>query len=246
MKKRATGKFTKACSVYDDMPYARFADLEILVVEKALRTVWSEAPKRFHCHRINFNTAEEEEISSALVLVFDNLWASDRHLLSDLERYFNPMPVYDNPHGAVDYLGRALKFRPDLTFRRAHTDVGVSPINSSLFIEAKLIEQGKSMGNYCGDGLIRFVNGTYAWAMPQAMMLGYVRNTGQTLPDSLAKHFERRGKRALYQLTNGPAAFSLSRFSSRSHITVHDRAWKYPETDSSPGPISVLHIWLPV
>lgn len=244
MKKHATGTFTKTDSVYDDLPYGGFAAIEILVVEKALRLVWSESPKRVHCHKIDFSTAEEDGISSALVNVFDDIWANSRDLLSDLAKLFEPVPIFNGHHGAVDYLGRPLRFKPDITFRRSHTDPGKSTINSSLFVEAKLVERTKTMGNYCGDGLLRFVEGTYAWAMPQAMMLGYVRNTGQKLPDSLAKHFERLGKRALYQITNGPVAFSLSRFSNRSHITVHDRAWKYPETDRSPGPISVFHLWL--
>lgn len=246
MRNRTTGTFTKAGSVYDDLPYAGFADLEILVVEKALRLVWLEAPKRFHCHRINFNTAKEIEISSALILVFDDLWARDRHLLSDLAKLFVPVPIYDNPYGAVDYLGRALEFKPDITFRRSYIDAGMSTLNSSLFVEAKLVEPKKTMGEYCGAGLIKFVDGTYAWAMPQAMMLGYVRKTSQKLPGSLAAHFERLGKRVLYQLTNGPVALPLSRFANRTYLTVHDRMWKYPGTDRSPGPISVLHLWLPI
>ncbi len=246
MRRRETGTFTKGGSVYDNLPYAGFADLEILVVEKALRLVWLEVTKRFHCHRIDFTTAEEKEISSALILVFDDIWTNDRHLLTELERYFVPVPIYDSPHGAVDYLGRALEFRPDLAFRRSHTDAGVSTINSSLIVEAKLVEPGKTMGKYCGAGLYRFVDGTYAWAMPQAMMLGYTRSTSQRLPDSLAAHFERLGKRDEYQVTAGPVVFPLSRFTDRSFFTVHNRTWKYPGTERSPGPISVLHLWLPI
>lgn len=246
MRNGTTGTFTKAGSVYDNMPYAGFADLEMLVVEKALRLAWLEAPKRFHCHQIDFNTAEERKISSALILVFDNIWANDRHLLSDLVKLFSPVPIYDHPVGAVDYLGRALKFMPDITFRRSYTDAGMSTLNSGLFVEAKLVEPNKTMGQYCGAGLIKFVNGTYAWAMPQALMLGYVRKTSQKLPDSLIAHFERLGNSAQYQLKEGPVAFPLSRFANRSYRTVHDRPWPYPGTDRYPGPISVLHLWLPV
>jgi len=232
--------------VYDRMPYAGITDLELLVVENALRLVWAESTKRFHCHEIDFGKADEDDISSALVMVFDTIWSDERELLSDLAKYFQPHPEFNSHHGAVDYLGRALKFRPDLTFRRVYTPPGMSALNGCLFVEAKVIDPKKSMGQYCGQGLIRFVEGTYAWAMPQAMMLGYVKTTDQQLPDSLAAHFRRHGKRKLYNLKDGPAAFPLSRFTDRSYITVHDRTWIYPKTRRSPGPIKVLHLWLSV
>lgn len=242
----ATGAFTRRGSVYDGMPYTRFSDLELLVVEKALRLVWHEAPQRFNIHCINFNTANEEQISSALYLVFNDLWANDRHLLADLAKVFLPVPIYDGPSGAVDYLGHELKFRPDLAFRRNYTDAGISTIDSSLFIEAKLVERGKTMGWYCGTGLSKFVRGTYAWAMPQAMMLGYVRNTTQILPHSLATHLAPLQKRDQYCLKEGPKPFPLSGFTNRSYLTLHNRPWLYPGTKVSPGPISVLHLWLSV
>ncbi|MDO8706490.1 MAG: hypothetical protein Q7J84_16240 [Sulfuricaulis sp.] len=246
MRNGTTGTFTKAGTVYDNMPYAGFADLEMLVVEKALRLVWLESPKRFHCHQIDFNEANENRISSALVNVFDDIWANDRHLLSDLAKLFNPVPIFNGQHGTVDYLGRPLEHKPDITFRRSFTDPGKSALNGSLFIEAKLVGQKNKMGKYCGAGLVRFIDGTYAWAMPQAVMLGYVQETSQKLPDSLTAYFERLGNSAQYRLKEGPVAFPPSRFANRSYLTVHDRTWKYPGTDRSPGPISVLHLWLPI
>lgn len=246
MRNGTTGKFTEAGSVYDNMPYAGFAALEMLVVEKALRLVWSESPKRFHCRRIDFNTAKEDEISSALVNVFDNIWAHNRHLLLDLARLFEPVPTFNGHHGAVDYLGRVLKYKPDITFRRSFTDPRKSALNGGLFIEAKLVGQKNKMGEYCRDGLVRFIDGTYAWAMPQAMMLGYVQKTGQKLPDPLTRYFERLGNSAQFRLEEGPVAFSVSHFANRSYLTVHDRTWNYPGTNRSPGPISMLHLWLPI
>lgn len=242
------GSFTNGVSVYDGMPYAGVTDLELLAVEAALRLVWAESSKRFHCHKIDFCKANEDQISSALVSVFANILKGedDRKLLSNLAKVFQPQPEFNSQYGAADYLGKALTFRPDLTFRRVYTPPGMDPLNSCLFVEAKVMDQNKKMGNYCGDGLIRFVNGTYAWAMPQAIMLGYLKQTDQQLPGTLAAHFRRRGKRALYNLENGPTAFPLSPFADRTYVTVHDRTWTYPETNGSPGPIKVLHLWLTV
>lgn len=241
-----SGEFTKRTSVYHGMPYYGFTDLELLVIEKALRLVWDEAPKRSHCHRMNFRMASEDEISSALLMVFDNIWAFNRELLAELDKTFHHSPQFNCHHGALDYLGRALTFRPDITFLRKYTPYGMSALNGCLFIEAKVIDRSRTMGTYCGDGLARFVKGKYAWAVPQAMMIGYVSQTDQHLPDTLATHFHRRGKREEYKLTEGPIPFPLSRFSSRSYLTKHDRNLTYPETHKPLGPISVLHLWLPI
>lgn len=240
------GRFTRAGSAYDNMPYGRFSDLEILVIEKALRLVWTESSKRIHCHQIDFNSANEEGISSALMMVFDDIWSYDRHLLSELAEIFQPVPEFNSQRGDVDYLGHHLKYRPDLTFRRNYTDPGMSALNGCLFIEAKRVEQTKTMGDYCGKGLMRFVDGTYAWAMPQAMMLGYVRDTNQKLPGTLSDYLKRLGKAALYNVKQNPVAFPLSRFANRTYITVHDRTWLYPGTTRAAGQISVHHLWLDI
>lgn len=246
MSTTTRGSFTRAGSAYDSMPYAGFSNLEMLVVEKALRLVWSESSKRFHCHQIDFNSADEEGISSALILVFDDIWSNDRHLLTKLADLFQPVPEFNSQHGAVDYLGRSLKYRPDLTFRRSYTSPGISYLNGCLFIEAKRVEQTKTMGDYCGKGLIRFVEGTYAWAMPQAMMLGYVRDTSQKLPEALSDHFKRLGKAALYNVKHDPVPFPFSRFTNRMYLTMHNRTWTYPGTTRSAGPIRVYHLWLDI
>lgn len=246
MRNRTTGTFTKGALTYGNLPYKGFAAIELLAVEKALRVVWNEAAKRQGRHEIDFQTAKEDAISSALILIFDDLIAEQSDLLAELSKTFDSLPEFNSQRGAFDYLGKPLTKRPDLTFRRLYPEPGTSKLNGCLFIEAKIIDPRRTMGQYCGEGLQRFVDGDYAWAMPQAMMLGYTRMTDQKLPDSLATHFERLGKREQYQLTDGPIPFPLSRFANRSYLTVHNRAWKYPDTQRVPGPIVVLHLWLPI
>ncbi|MDP2762111.1 MAG: hypothetical protein Q8O64_17225 [Sideroxyarcus sp.] len=246
MSSTTQGSFTKAYSAYDNMPYEGFSNLEMLVVERALRLAWSESSKRFYCHQIDFSSADEDGISGALMNVFDNIWSNDRHLLSELAELFQPVPEFNSQRGAVDYLGHHLKYRPDLTFRRSYTAPGMSSLNGCLFIEAKRVERSKTMGEYCGHGLKRFVDGTYAWAMPQAMMLGYVRDTGQTLPKALSDHFKRLGKTAQYNLKEGPTPFTLSRYANRTYTTEHNRTWPYPGTNKTAGPIRVHHVWFEI
>lgn len=47
------------------------------------------------------------------------------------------------------------------------------------------------MSRYCGDGLLRFVDGRYAWAVALGLMVGYARS-GYTLPDHVEEHLQAK------------------------------------------------------
>jgi hypothetical protein len=76
---------------------------------------------------------------------------------------------------------------PDLCFKLRNDEEENRPVLSAhdaLFVECKPVDKAHPAGSrYCDDGLCRFVDGDYAWAMEQGLMLGYVRH-GR----SIAKH----------------------------------------------------------
>ena len=92
-----------------------------------------------------------------------------------------------------------------------------------MFVEAKLVSPKHPMGYYVSTGLQRFLNGDYAWAMPQAMLLGYCRATSQVLPDSLADHFARESGRKAQEL-------AVIRGRRRSRNRASNRACTGPAT----------------
>ena len=56
---------------------------------------------------------------------------------------------------------------------------------NGLFVECKPVDAAHPPGgDYCDAGLIRFVNGDYAWAMQESLMVGYVRD-GRTIKSHL-------------------------------------------------------------
>ncbi len=56
--------------------------------------------------------------------------------------------------------------------------------HDALFVECKPIDKTHAAGGkYCDDGLCRFVDGDYAWAMEEGLMLGYARHDR-----TIAKH----------------------------------------------------------
>lgn len=240
------GTLTRIHSIYEGMPYKRFAAVEILAVEAAFRTVWKATKATFDAHRIDFSSAAEEDISSAIVATFDYFWTHHRAKLETLAGSFSPVPTYDGKTAGVDYRGKAFDKRPDFAFVRNYTEPGVSALHARFFVEAKLITPKKSMGLYCGQGLERFVSGKYAWAVSHALMLGYVRDTDQALPDTLKDYLSRNHKNVEYGVNGDPKPFALSRFKDRMHMTRHRRVWTYPDLKTPPGDIDIYHLWLRV
>ncbi|MEP7010554.1 MAG: hypothetical protein ABJC13_09550 [Acidobacteriota bacterium] len=76
---------------------------------------------------------------------------------------------------------------PDLCFRLRNDEEEPRPVLSvhdALFVECKPVDTTHAAGGeYCDKGLCRFVDGDYAWAMEEAMMLGYARASR-----TIAKH----------------------------------------------------------
>ena len=99
-------------------------------------------------------------------------------------------------------------------------------------------------GHYCNKGLIRFVMGDYAWAMANAMMVGYTKK-GYTVSAKLIP--------ALQDWPDGSSASSVPRSCPHSkatltseavHLTDHSRTFKYPRAKQPAPDITVRHLWL--
>jgi hypothetical protein len=143
----------------------------------------------------------------------------------------------------VNYNRTSVEKRPDLTFRPAgHAPSGVERTQYGMFVECKLVDAKHSRRSYGDQGILRFVRGEYAWAMPHAMMIGYVAtetHRAEDFPQFLKKH------RSRYQLEGDATLEDMS--SSPREVTIrskHARQWRYPQNNGEPGKIDILHCWL--
>ena len=106
-----------------------------------------------------------------------------------------------------------------------------------LFIECKPIDPNRTLkGQYVNEGINRFVNGDYAWAMPCGMMLGYVIKNYKT-PEDLSAIL-REEKHTSENLKEEPIETTVT------YQSKHKRDWKYPATNTKPGEICIQHLWL--
>lgn len=227
----------------------QFSDLEIYAVETLLREVWgllcadkgwlTKARKDF----------EERQYSEAIALKIDELiekhW--DKHpILAIVNETIDVAPIYDAKSTSKQKQKSdqpVFDTVPDFYFRRP-TRAGMSPLTHGLFIEAKILDNRRNIGNYCGTGLSRFVQSLYAWNTSQAIMLGYVRGTKHVLPKSLAQYLATEKNRRKYHVRRALAAVALSTALPPMHDSVHGRPKAHPETGRPSEPITVAHLWL--
>jgi hypothetical protein len=220
-------------------PHPPFPDAVLRAVVSAIRRAWmpiAEDERKRGTEKVtrekerHLNNELRKELF-ALIL----LWRTQDASAPDMFE----MPVVD---GAMeDYLGKRLQSSPDLTIRlRDVRPLAANPLFDAIFIECKRVREGSNLGPYT-KGMKRFLDGQYAWAVPQAVMIGYLE-TGQVLPDHLEERIRRNGDgMQVVAYSNNQAV----RSSGKRYLayTRHERTWTHRNGDA-PGNIELLHLWL--
>jgi len=134
--------------------------------------------------------------------------------------------------------------RPDLTFRPVRAIPGLlHPAQCVLIVECKIVEKARPMSRYCRDGLSRFVDGTYSWAVSTAVMLGYARDN-YALPKQLHKHLDKYGEN--YNLVPPLTKRSRGVDDEDVYVSVHKRTSVTGISKGEKGQITVHHLWVTI
>lgn len=134
--------------------------------------------------------------------------------------------------------------QPDLTYRPAKGYLGKvgNTATAAIFIECKPIDQARPVGStYCKAGLIRFVNGDYAWRVNRAMMVGYVRNISK-LPGSLNHSLALPAMSTLLGCTSPLIKQKPTLKMDDVWSSTHTRSFKF--NGKKIADIQVDHLWL--
>lgn len=140
---------------------------------------------------------------------------------------------------------------PDLCFKLRNDEEEPRPVLSTheaLFVECKPIDKAHAAGGkYCDDGLCRFVDGDYAWAMEEGLMLGYARHDR-----TISKHLipamqkpERLDRLATLELprpVEQPGAGAESS-AEALHVSRHRRGFLWVGDEGPATDILVYHSW---
>ena len=226
----AVGFFTQGIAF--ELPHPPVPQRTMLILCKVIRRAWellsTEPPAGFTLH-----SADEDAITLELVEVIES-----RLRISGEVSGFNKVQF-----GKVVREPKITNFNkehpdkmPDIFFDLKRETYPVYSSQDGLFVECKPIDGKHPISScYCQKGLIRFVNGDYAWAMQEALMVGYV--SGNYPFEKLAAVLSKEESSNLKTISHSPIIPSM-------YHSSHDRDFMWLESRGQACRISVSHLWL--
>lgn len=209
-------------------PFPAFDDHIVKTIEKAICAAWGLLKVS---KSLDLTTASEKAITAALQeSIIDVL---NNGCVDGFIPEIFAQPTRDA--SVADYTGKFLEKKPDLTFT-VSSAVPLSA-NKGIFFECKPIG---NVGTYFGvNGLGRFCDGRYAWAMPHAGMIGYIqrKTSPLTAQDAIEKHVKDGTLMVNSHYVDTAATYHPI------WLSVHSRGFTLPNSNA-PGPILIRHIWL--
>lgn len=191
---------------------------------------------------LDFKTCSEVEINSALELLLNRMLDSDPPVLAGFSKAFFQTVVRGAELNNHD--GSLPEKRPDLAFRSTRTQpLLVFPEQCVLLVECKIVDHAHPMKLYGRNGIQRFVDGTYSWAVSSAMMLGYSRDDYHPTVQ-LHKHLVGYGRN--YNLVEPLKRRDAGVTDPELYISIHDRRTVTGIPPTPDGRIILHHLWLKV
>ena len=211
-----------------------------LVLEEALCAAWDLLRVR-SIPGFDFHTAIEDDVSCHFYeILFDEVF--DKDVVDGFDRLLFTVGTRESKVSNFDCSLRDKM--PDLFVGLVERAGVYRPTQDWIFIECKPVDANHSVGShYCDKGIIRFVRGEYAWAMREALMIGYAR-TGYDLPTRLTKALTSN---ANMQTTAMPLPCPKSPRRTTCQpvfFTRHSRSFRYVETKQPAPEITIRHLWL--
>lgn len=228
-----------AAGVDYQLPHPAIDDAILVIVHDAI----CYAISLLRGSEFSLGTAHEDQITQHLHWILENRLRQTGEIPGFDERVFRKVwrapevPNYDATRPAK---------KPDLVFELVRDDTLVLSSQDALFVECKLVGNSHPVTTtYCNDGLSRFVDGDYAWAMQEGMMLGYVRHSftlSENLNPVLARepHYSRLGQSSQLQVVSDSGVHPMA---EALHITLHNRHFHWPHGRGPANKIRIFHSW---
>jgi len=229
----AVGFFTHGIEY--TLPHPQIPQRIVLILCKVIKRAWQLLSKMPPSNFI-LQSANEDTITQVLVEIIENRLRKSGDVNGFNCALFGKVtrdqkiPNFDKKHRDK---------MPDIFFDLKRDKLPILSNQDGLFVECKPVDRGHPiLSCYCQKGLIRFVNGDYAWAMQDALMVGYVK--GNYSFGKLASVLDGN-KSAVLKTTNHSAVDEYAIYRSN-----HNREFEWPESRGLACPISVVHLWLPL
>ncbi len=206
----AVGFFTQGIEF--TLPHPQIPPRTILLLCKVIHKAW-QLLKENPPDDFVLQSADEDRITQVMVEIIENR----------LRRHGEVDGFDCGRFGRVSREPKITNFdkkhpdkMPDIFFDLKRDQYAVLSDQDGLFVECKPVDNGHPiLSCYCQKGLVRFVKGDYAWAMQDAMMVGYV--TEDYSFEKLTSILDDRQKSVLLRTSshrNTPFTFQTTKESS--------------------------------
>jgi hypothetical protein len=148
-----------------------------------------------------------------------------------------------------NFSGEKIGKKPDLVFHLQRENSLWDIRQDALFAECKPVDRDHSLSaNYCGVGtnrvgVERFVIGDYAWAMHEALMIGYVRDGFHIHPHLAECLADPTRHKSLGEPSPPEPVHSGCDGTEPLHQTRHLRRFVWKENGQPATPIALYHSW---
>lgn len=170
------GFFTRPPAARYVVPHDRIGQRYILIVHQAV----ARSFEIMRSEGFNLAIARENEITAKLEETLENR-VRNREEIDGFDGLFFGKVTRGNE--VLNYDGTKISKKPDLMFHLRREDrIRWDQRQDAFFAECKPVDRSHSLaGHYCAvgkdcTGVERFVVGDYAWAMQEALMIGYIRD----------------------------------------------------------------------
>jgi len=226
------------------LPHPRLGLPVILLVRRVLLRAF----ELLRDEKFNLAAASEDQVTAALRSTIENNLRQSGSIVGFSRRTYETVVRQGQ---VANYDGSRLTKAPDLCFKLRDGEGDPRPVLSeydALFIECKPVDTTHAAGGrYCDDGLCRFVQGDYAWAMEEAMMLAYARD-GRTIAKHLLPAMGELERMKSLQTEQIPvpltvAGASSEKFAETVHLSRHRRGFPWRDGKGQATAIDVFHVW---
>jgi hypothetical protein len=135
---------------------------------------------------------------------------------------------------------------PDLVFHLQPERLDTLSTHDAIFAECKPVHATRAAGaHYCDRGIVRFINGDYAWAMQDALMIAYVRD-GRTIQRHLSSEALNEVRMRILRVRERPCPVqkrSPHANVEKLHWSRHGRNFPWPDGRGATE-INLYHSWL--
>ena len=224
-----------------ELPHRPLPLAVFLIVEEAMRVAWQRLKSR-PSPRIDLRTAHEDEVTHDFYeVLFDEVFCKGVVDGFDDERF----TVVSRESKLRNFDGTLLDKMPDLLVGVADRGDVYRRSQDWLFVECKPVDSGHSVGvHYGAKGIARFIRGDYAWAMTEALMVGYA-SPGYCIEPKLTDALTARCQE--FEVLDFPKPCTLLGqlpVTADVYASTHGRNFRYVETGKAAPPICLRHLWL--